>query len=197
VPWALAGPGRRLDPPGAASADVLSVRRIGYACAHGTHAACVPGTTPPSPAAPRRLRPAAPTPLSSTAPTPPAPRGTQRRLRPRHHAACVRGTQRRVRARPGHRPRGRCSGPPASVYASATARTPGGTFVLGWPAPPAPLVTLIMAGADISRVTCVLASVLPGYGERFAGNVGARGQCDWPGRRLPDGRDMRMRPLRV
>ena len=38
-PWALAGPGWCVDPPGAAGAGVLpSVRRIGYACAHGPHA---------------------------------------------------------------------------------------------------------------------------------------------------------------
>ena len=37
-------PWPRLDPPGAAGAGVLSsVRRIGYACAHGTHAACAHG----------------------------------------------------------------------------------------------------------------------------------------------------------
>ena len=45
VPWALAGPGLRLDPPGAAGAGVLLPSgRIGYACAHGTHAACAHGT---------------------------------------------------------------------------------------------------------------------------------------------------------
>ncbi len=36
APWALAGHGWCVDPPGTAAADVRpSVRRIGYACAHG------------------------------------------------------------------------------------------------------------------------------------------------------------------
>ena len=37
------------------------------------------------------------------------------------------------------------------------------------------------ASADISRVTCVLAGVLSGSGERYPGDVDGRGLCDWPG----------------
>lgn len=42
---------------------------------------------------------------------------------------------------------------------------------------------LIMPSADFSRATCVPAGVLSLYGERFAGKVGGRGQCDSQGRK--------------